>query len=262
VKQVAPPKQVFGGAPTTWATPKPISQGPKVSPTQAAGAAAAPAPPPADPYDSQYYIDLATATKAANDQIAGLNQNIGDARTGLQQTYANLARQLAQQNTQAQNDENTAGGFAQGALSTTLGNLASDNQTQTTSAQLAEQQQEDTWNAAISAANQGLSTEQIALGLASADRKAALVANSGGTLGTDAPAAPAAPISQLPAPTNKGNGKTKGKGPTPPKGAKGTTTGAIGGFKAAPAPPGYSGNSGSGSKTRPGGLFTSRGWVN
>jgi hypothetical protein len=148
-----------------------------------------PAAAPADPYDSQYYIDLADATKTANDTIAGYGQNITDARTQLQQTYSDLAHQLALNNTAAQNAENARGGFAQGALGTTLGNLAYQNQSDVTNAGIKETADEDTWNTAIQAARDGLSTETIALGMASAARKAALVAGSNGLLGTNAPAA-------------------------------------------------------------------------
>jgi hypothetical protein len=171
------------------------------------------APPPADPYDSQYYIDLGNATDTANNTIAGYQKSIADAGVGLQQTYADLARQLALNTTAAQNAENARGGFAQGALGTTIGNLDIQNQSDRTNAAMKESADEDTWNTAIAAAQQGLSTEQIALATASAARKAALVAGSGGLLGTAAPVAPKVSNAAAAA----GIAKSKAAGPTPPK---------------------------------------------
>lgn len=196
---------------------------PKASPQQAAGAANGAGNgsggAPVDPYDSQYYIDLAAATQRANNQVAGYQKDIGDSRVNLQTNLQNLAHQLALQNTAAQNAENARGGFAQGALGTTLGNIGYANQARASAATTLQGQHEQAWNNAISAAQQGLSTEQIALGLASAGRKATLVANSQGTLGTDAPAAPTAPA----APAAKPPASKTGPVPVGPPKSQGVT---------------------------------------
>jgi hypothetical protein len=171
-----------GGASLTGLTP---AQPPKVSPTQAAGAGNAPAGAATpDPYDSQYYIDLAAATQRANDKIAGWNADITNAGTNLQTNQQTLARNLALQTTASQNQENARGGFGLGALGTRLGNISSANQARATALNTKYSQDLGNWNSAITAAQNGLSTETIALRLASADRKSKLVAASGGTLGT------------------------------------------------------------------------------
>lgn len=139
--------------------------------------------PPPSPYDATYYNQLNTATLNANNKINTYNADIANGRTGLNNTLALLAHNQALAVQRAQDAENARGGFAQGALGQTLGNLNQAYLDTQSADQNKYAQQAAAWNQAIAGVNAGLSTEQIALGLASAARQAAITAKSPGTSG-------------------------------------------------------------------------------
>jgi len=198
-KVTAPPKPPKGGA--TLSFPKPsVTEGLPTLTGGLAGAAkvvggtgpapapatppAAPAPAPgASPYDATYYADLANATHAANSKINTYNADLANGRTALQNALAQITYNQGLQTTRAQDAENARGGFALGALGTTVGQIAHAAQQTSGADTLKYQQDAQNWQNAITAVNQGLSDETIALQLAAGARAAANVAKSGGTLG-------------------------------------------------------------------------------
>lgn len=159
------------------------------------------APAYPSPYDSTYWAQLAAYDNHAMQQIAANRQNISNAGTSLQSAFTQLAKNQALQTTNAQDAENARGGFAQGALGHTVGQIAANTLTVHNADQAKYSQNVAAWNSAISAIEQGVPVEQAALAAASAARQAAL--------GLTAPAAPAA--ATAPAPGSPG-GAPRGTG--------------------------------------------------
>lgn len=128
-------------------------------------------------------------------QIAANRQNIANAGTSLQSTFDQLAKNQALQTTNAQNAENARGGFAQGALGHTVGQIATNTLNVHNADQARYSQNVAAWNSAIAAIEQGVPIEQAALAAASAARQAALGLTA---------SASAAPAAAAPAPGTPG----------------------------------------------------------
>lgn len=194
------------GVPTGPAKPRGPTTTPGSTPPSAPGTTpGAPAYP--SPYDSQYWADLAGATNKAQQQIAGYNADIANGQTNLQTAVQQLAHNQALQTTNAQNAENSRGGFAQGALGQQEGQIAQNTLQAQNADQLRFSQNAAAWNSAIAGVKQGLSIEQIALAAASAARQAALGLTSTTPGG---PAAAPAPGSPGGAPTGTGAARPGG----------------------------------------------------
>jgi hypothetical protein len=168
-------------APSTVGKPGPLHPAAPAPAPAPAPAAAAPAPAPAaappntpSPYDSTYFLDLAAATNKATNQINGLNANIANGQTDLNSTIAQLAKNQTLQQQNAQLAENSRGGFAQGALGHTEGQIAQNTLTTQNADTLKYSQNKAAWNAAIAAIQQGLPITIAGLAAASAARQAAL----------------------------------------------------------------------------------------
>ncbi len=156
-------------------------------PTAAAAYQPAAAPPPGpvaqtpaapSPYDAQYFQDLANATFKANEGINQSNLTSANARTNLANAFAQMHFQQGLQTTADQNAENARGGFAQGHLGETLGNLNQGFLDRQGNAQTAFDQGEAGRSAARAALASGLSITQAALAAAAADRASAAAAKN------------------------------------------------------------------------------------
>src|ERR1035437_350493 len=154
--------------------PTPGYQGVPGAPTPAPAAAA----PQSSPYDATYFSDLAQANLKAGNQIGTYTSDIANNQTNLAAALAQLTYNQGLATTRDQNAENARGGFAQGALGNTLGQLNHAYLTTQSNDQLHSSQQIAAWNQAIANVKSGLSLEQNALGLASAGRMAAATAKN------------------------------------------------------------------------------------
>lgn len=202
-RPMRPPKGVPGmgvvTSPGMGVTGTPKAQGPPATSPTTPGAPPVPPSGPGtpgypSPYDSTYYTDLAGATNKANQQIGAYNADIANGGTALQSTLAQLAHNQALATTNAQNAENTRGGFAQGALGQTIGNVNRAYLDTGSADQLKYSQNTAAWNSAIAGVQQGLSIEQIALAAAAAARQSVLTGKSGGAVaGVAGPGAGAPP---------------------------------------------------------------------
>lgn len=165
----------------------------------------------ASPLDSTYYIELAAATAAANAKINGYQTNIDYGRTSLANSLQQMAYNQGQSVDTAQRNENTRGGFAQGALGGTIGQINHAALAQQAGATLSSAQREASWQSAITGAQNGLSVETIALGLASAARVAA--EPGGGDTTTTTDGTPGTPATGTPpaTPWKPADPVTKGK---------------------------------------------------
>lgn len=178
--------------------PTPVKPAAVPSPGPAAPTSTPAAPPTQpSPYDSTYYIDLASATARANNQINNYSQDIANGQTGLGTALGQLTQNNGLSVTNAQNAENSRGGFALGHLGQTVGQINQNTLDAQSADTLRFQQDSQNWNNAIAAVRQGLSNEQIALGIAAATRSAKVNASSDGTIGPVA--APASAPTAAPA---------------------------------------------------------------
>src|ERR1019366_2929074 len=194
---------LFGPTPGYQGVPG-APTGPLVNPN-APAPAPAPAPTPAaaapqsSPYDATYFSDLAQANLKAGNQIGTYTSDIANNQTNLAAALAQLTYNQGLATTRDQNAENARGGFAQGALGNTLGQLNHAYLTTQSNDQLHSSQQIAAWNQAIANVKSGLSLEQNALGLASAGRMAAATAKNPAAGPPASPSAGAPAASATPA---------------------------------------------------------------
>lgn len=133
-------------------------------------ASSTPGTPEPSPLDATYFAQLNQATLGANAKIGTYAADISNSRTNLQSNLDQLAYQQGLATTNAQNAENARGGFAQGALGTQLGQLNRAYLDKGSGATLTQAQQEAAWNAAMTAAQEGLGATDLVLRAQSAAR--------------------------------------------------------------------------------------------
>src|ERR1035437_4821380 len=195
-----PGYQGVPGAPTgPLVNPNAPAPAPAPAPTPAPAPAPAAAAPQSSPYDATYFSDLAQANLKAGNQIGTYTCDIANNQTNLAAALAQLTYNQGLATTRDQNAENTRGGFAQGALGNTLGQLNHAYLTTQSNDQLHSSQQIAAWNQATANVKSGLSLEQSALGLASAGRMAAATAKNPAAGPPASPSAGAPAASATPA---------------------------------------------------------------